>query len=326
MSSPANALRRALRNVKKERSLAAEELAPKRIHDLRVVLRRCRSLAEGFSELNPNPEWRHLRKICKELLEGLAPLRDTQVMHDWVRRLGFQKGTAGAELARSLEHDRRKGLRTARHALKEFPRKRWKRWRDRLPKRAERITISEAHFARLALQRLRRARELEQHWRTTGSRQAAHHFRIGLKRFRYTMDSFLPSLVAWGADLKLLQGFLGDVHDLDVLRARVLPIVRGKGAGSKVREQWLAKIEKERDKAVESYWEAIALKPAVRARATGRPSRTLWDRWESRLRDLAGVISLVSAEPSPSTAKPASRGARRNFRYPGRQLRTSAAQ
>lgn len=317
----ARSLERSLRRVRTEQALAVDHLATTPVHDLRVALRRCRSLAEGFSELNPHSDWRHLRKACKKLLDGLTNLRDTQVLQEWAGRLGFDQGPLGASLRESLEHDQRHARRAARKTLAAFSPKRWKRWARRLPKRAARITAPEAHFARLALKRLKKARALEAYWRLHRSRQAAHHLRVALKRFRYTVESFLPEQKAWSGDLKKLQGLLGDVHDLDVLRQRVLPLSRAK-AVCQEREKWLAKMESRRSKAVEDYWRAVVLQPATGAHPA---ARTLWDRWEKGLAKLAGVTFPIHAEPSPSKAKPASREARRSSRYPGTPRRLSAA-
>jgi CHAD domain-containing protein len=313
-----------MRRVRTEQALAVDGLAVGPVHDLRVALRRCRSLAEVFSDLNPHPKWRYLRNACKDLLKGLAELRDTQVTEEWVLRLGLEKGPAGAPLTSSLEVERRHARRSARRALKNFSAKRWKRWSRRLPERAERISVSEAHFARLALRRLAQARERERHWRQSRSRQAAHHLRIALKRFRYLVESFLPEQRgAWSVDLKRLQGLLGVIHDLDVLRQRLLPMFRTEEAAGETRDRWLAKIDRARDEAVEKYWQAIVLKSA--SRRPGAASRTVWDRWEKKLRQLAGVTSLISEGPSRSAAIRVRPAARKNSRYPGRPRQLSAA-
>ena len=35
------------------------------IHDLRTAMRRCRSMAESLSEVNPDPGWRKLKKTTR---------------------------------------------------------------------------------------------------------------------------------------------------------------------------------------------------------------------------------------------------------------------
>ena len=49
-----------------------------------------------------------------------------------------------------------------------------------------------------------------------------HALRVGLKRFRYTVEILLPERSAeWDESLGQIQGLLGEIHDLDVLRARI---------------------------------------------------------------------------------------------------------
>ena len=57
------------------------------VHDLRVALRRCRSLADGLMAMDPDPEWKRMKKAGKRLFSRLGDLRDVQVMKEWVQRL-----------------------------------------------------------------------------------------------------------------------------------------------------------------------------------------------------------------------------------------------
>src|SRR5437667_275799 len=53
------------------------------VHDLRVALRRCRSLASVFEEIDAHPAWRALRKTSKKLFRSLGVIRDAQVQEAW---------------------------------------------------------------------------------------------------------------------------------------------------------------------------------------------------------------------------------------------------
>ena len=67
---------------------AGNDLAPNPVHDLRVALRRCRSLADGLMAVDPDPDWKAMKKAGKALFSSLGELRDAQVMTEWVQKLG----------------------------------------------------------------------------------------------------------------------------------------------------------------------------------------------------------------------------------------------
>ena len=48
-----------------EAEKARADFAPDPVHDLRVAIRRCRSLGEGFQAVDPNPDWKKMRKAGK---------------------------------------------------------------------------------------------------------------------------------------------------------------------------------------------------------------------------------------------------------------------
>src|SRR5436309_10032112 len=57
---------------------------PDPVHDLRVALRRCRSIADGFIALDPDPAWKEMKKAGRRLFSRLGELRDVHVMQEWV--------------------------------------------------------------------------------------------------------------------------------------------------------------------------------------------------------------------------------------------------
>src|ERR1700757_1244697 len=76
---------------------------PDTVHDLRVALRRCRSLATVMEEVDPDPAWPEMRKIGRKLFRQLGELRDTQVLEDWVAKLGAEGAAVRQRLTAHLE-------------------------------------------------------------------------------------------------------------------------------------------------------------------------------------------------------------------------------
>ena len=66
---------------------ARVDFAPDPVHDLRVALRRCRSVADGLMAIDPDPNWKQMKKAGKLLFSSLGELRDMQVMEEWVHKL-----------------------------------------------------------------------------------------------------------------------------------------------------------------------------------------------------------------------------------------------
>src|SRR6516165_5780966 len=73
--------------VLEECDKASHDFAADPVHDLRVAIRRCRSMADGFLSVDPNPAWRQMKKLGKRLFASLGDLRDTQVMMEWIEKL-----------------------------------------------------------------------------------------------------------------------------------------------------------------------------------------------------------------------------------------------
>src|SRR5437879_13776728 len=61
------------------------------VHDLRVALRRCRSLAAVMEEVDPDPGWPEMREIGRKLGRQLGELRDRQELEEWVGKWGNAK-------------------------------------------------------------------------------------------------------------------------------------------------------------------------------------------------------------------------------------------
>jgi CHAD domain-containing protein len=255
--------------VLEECDKAGHDFAADPVHDLRVAIRRCRSMADGFLSIDPDPEWRQMKKLGRGLFASLGELRDTQVMMEWVEKLSTTDDPLRQILLDSLRK-KEEGLKlAAQEAVGRFDRKRWTALNARLAERAEGVPLDGLVFQYLALERWHDAYELHRTALRNRSAVAYHQLRIGIKRFRYTVENFLPQLHRrWSRDLRDLQDALGEVHDFDVLWAMVKAHAE---VGPEERALWQQTILDERQKRIALY----------RKKMLGKGS--LWQRWRSEL-------------------------------------------
>ena len=255
--------------VLEEAEKASQDFAADPVHDLRVAIRRCRSLADGFLSIDPDPAWRQMKKLGKGLFASLGDLRDTQVMVGWIEQLSAEDDPLRHILLESLQ-EKEKALKVAaREAVGNFDRERWMALNRKLSERARRVPLEGLVFQYLALERWHDAHELHRTALRNRSGVAYHQLRIGIKRFRYTVENFLPERhKRWSRDLRDLQDALGEVHDFDVLWAMVKSHPE---VGADERGLWQKTIAEEREKRIALY----------RKKMMGRES--LWQKWRAEL-------------------------------------------
>lgn len=218
---------------------------PDVVHDVRVALRRCRTMADTLRDVNPDPGWRKLKKHSKKVFHALGELRDTQVEREWVKKLDPIGGAVRKHMLRVLARREKKCRQAAEDALDAFDRKAWRKLLRKLPEKSRFFPLESVVYQREALARLNEAVALHQKARKNPSSVAWHRTRVGIKRFRYVVENFLPQRYEpWAADLKQMQDLLGDVHDLDVLRSDI----KKEAAGLPPAEvaAWMEKIAAER--------------------------------------------------------------------------------
>jgi CHAD domain-containing protein/HD superfamily phosphodiesterase len=256
--------------VLKECDEVSKDVAADPVHDLRVALRRCRSMADGVMAIDPDKSWKRMKRAGKPLFQALGELRDAQVMMDWVERLGDPTDPVTNTL-RDFILGRESDLKgQSLAALDAFDKKQWSEWCIELPRRAARIRLGSAVFKHMALERWTVARDLHNRAMRSRSQAALHQLRIGIKRFRYTVENFLPQLHdAWIDDLKTMQDVLGEVHDLDVLWATACEIKAFPDSESQAR--WHERIGEQRRQRVEKY----------KKKMVGKES--LWAVWRAEL-------------------------------------------
>lgn len=262
-------LGRWMRRTSDECAGAAQAFAPEPVHDLRVALRRCRLLADTMMALDPHPDWRAMRKCARRLFRRLGRLRDAQVMREWIERLAPAEDAVRARLVAELTAQEQQHGAEARAALDRFPGARWRRWSRSLPRRMGRLPAEGPALQHLALERWQEAHDLHRRALRRRSQKGWHELRIGLKHFRYTVENLLPSRSEWLAELKNLQDLLGEVHDLDELRARYF--TRRRRWDEEARGAWLGRIAREREERLRAY----------RRRMSGKNAP--WASWRAAL-------------------------------------------
>ncbi len=255
--------------VLEEADKASHDFAADPVHDLRVAIRRCRSLADGFLSIDPDPAWRQMKKLGKGLFASLGELRDTQVMMEWIEKLSAEDDPLRYILLTSLREKEVALKLVAREAVSSFDRERWMTLNNKLSERATRVPLEGLVFQYLALERWHEAYELHRTALRNRSAVAYHQLRIGIKRFRYTVENFLPERhKRWSRDLRDLQDALGEVHDFDVLWALVKSHPE---VGADERALWQETLTAERQKRIALY----------RKKMMGRES--LWQKWRAEL-------------------------------------------
>lgn len=243
---------------------------PDTVHDLRVAIRRCRSLAAVIEEADPDPAWPEMRKVARKLFRGLGALRDSQVMEEWIQKLGPENDPLRIQLLASLASDEKRLNESALRVAAKFDEKEWTSLERQLRRRVRLVPVGGLAAECLALERFEEAKELHNRALRTEKPKPWHALRIGLKRFRYTLEGLLPDhYAAWSESLKRVQDLLGDVHDLDVL-AEKLENAEAPGVAESAKA-WQEKISQERRDRIETY----------RHLTLGKTS--LWQEWRHNL-------------------------------------------
>jgi CHAD domain-containing protein len=111
------------------------------VHDLRVAIRRCRSVAAVMEEVDPDPAWPAMRKVARKLFRGLGALRDAQVMDEWVKKLAPESDPVRTHLEASFESSEPNLRENALRGAAKFDQKSWKRLERTLCHRSRLVPI-----------------------------------------------------------------------------------------------------------------------------------------------------------------------------------------
>lgn len=209
---------------------------PDAVHDLRVAIRRAEQALVTFKHYLPRKAAKRIRKQLKTVLSSAGAVRDLDIAIEILSNNG-QPGAA--ELRRAIRVRRKTGEKPLLTRLKRLSlRTRVSRWcedlrLDTLPANFEPDlrTLARGTLPRLA-QRFFDAGHVasSQH-----SGEKLHEFRIRAKKFRYTLELFLPlygpKAEEWTREIKSVQTILGSMNDYRSVCAMAAEF----GAGRKLR-------------------------------------------------------------------------------------------
>jgi CHAD domain-containing protein len=217
------------------------------VHDLRVALRRTRTVLEVGRAVLGGFYADEVRRALRDLQSASGALRDEEVLLDLVSSLGADLPEVDGWLDARRRRERR--LRGAlRRKLREGELERCRRLLGALvafrvkPARDRRLT----KFARRAVEDARREVD-RRRGVAVDSAEGLHRLRIAYKRLRYTVETFatvLPDpLAALAQPAARFQGRLGQLHDVDTAIASVRA---AKGLSDAARAALLVELERTR--------------------------------------------------------------------------------
>ena len=193
----------------------AQSEAPEFLHQLRVGLRRLRTVQRAFRDVIPRRSTKPLRRALQEFKPALGTARDWDVF--------LANSAVPREIVPVARRKRAAAWRKARAALSkrafaEF-RLRARHWARATPcKDSVSTDIAASALQRFHRKALEAARGVE--WRNEKRR---HALRIRIRRLRYACEFFAPFFpgthyAAYLKRVKALQDLLGELNDIAVAR------------------------------------------------------------------------------------------------------------
>lgn len=258
----------------------AKESDDEAIHDLRVAIRRLRTLLKMSRKIFGRWHTDVVRSAFAEVMRATGDLRDEEVLEETL-----EGAAEGAELEAWLNERRAREQKLRRAVVVRIQRGDLDRARLMLkallvfPVEPNR-NVELARFARRTVERARRKVESKRDVEVTDV-AGMHELRIAYKELRYSIELLADALpIDARAQLEpatVFQKRLGDLHDVDVATE---VITNAKGLPAATRQEVLASLATLRNKRVHKYLRELdplgaeerKIEPA-RPKSTSRPHR-----------------------------------------------------
>ncbi len=129
------------------------------VHDLRVALRRCRTMAEALSEVSPGSRWRRIKKVSRKLFHALGDLHDTQVERDWVKKCGPAADPVRKYMLSLLSHEERKHRKAAARRARRIRSKRMEETEAQTAAQGRFLPVGQRGFSAAGSGKVKRSRQ-----------------------------------------------------------------------------------------------------------------------------------------------------------------------
>jgi CHAD domain-containing protein len=221
-----------------EANRVAKSPASDAVHDLRVAARRLDQAVTTFKIYLPRKPAKRVHKQLKTILSAAGAARDCDIASQMSKKFRQPQASILNQYARQRRRDNEKALLLILKSLSS--RKRLSKWCDNLHLNSPRGDFQFETVEALAMSRLPplavRFFDAGDKAAGYGSGEDLHNFRIRAKRFRYTLELFLPiyGAVVQGfvQEVRSVQSILGTVNDYQTVRA----MAREAGCGRKLAE------------------------------------------------------------------------------------------
>ena len=280
----AGVLRERFAEVVSNREAALSESGVEGVHDMRVAIRRLRSMISGFAEIAEKFPLKNVRKDLKRLADALGKVRDADVSIEALLKLrekaDGEKVVAGIDIFIERFREKRSEAfenlkpHLSPESIDELATQ-FEKALDASITQRELFTVSNLGDAQAEIisNRVDDFRKLADAFYDPFSVKRLHRLRIAGKHLRYAIELFLPDLQTDAKDVAesvaKMQTRLGEVHDHDVWI-------------TEMRSGLIAKKDKELkgDERKAAEW---LLARFVRRRSKSYKSALdLWSEWESK--------------------------------------------
>jgi len=236
--------------------------APDSVHDLRVALRRCILIAEVMRNLDPGVSWKPMRKSGRRLFRQLGTLRDTQVLTEWVQKLGSPDDASTAALLEELNAHHEQNRVAAQKSAKEFDRKQWRSWARELAGRYRHMASDKAACESVLLEHWEGVRDSYRRAQKSRSSVCLSPDASGTQEISVRHTEFSSFNVSgMGARSKIFAGFAGR----NTRSRRPFAMIK-KNSGlfdETARAVWAKKLQDERASRLQQYRAKMAGKASL---------------------------------------------------------------